>query len=378
MERLFISYSRKDSAIARQLADSLNKAGYDVWWDISDLQGGDDWLRTIPAAIESSQYFVLLLSPGSTTSEWVEREYLHAINRHLKIIPVMLQQCQIPFALANINYIDFTGRDYATNLQNLLNALRTGANPQDEPANPPQPPTPLTKKTALWIGLAALLGILILSGILKTTGGNPTLTPKPVTFTVTDSHPSLTPTTSPTSESSATPTRTETATLTATSTGTSTATPTSTPTATTETFPRVELCVQPEITALLVRAGPGRTYEALTIGLAGGDCLIFSARNETSTWYMIGIRQPNPKFTDFEYGWVAGGFLDLSGEIPLPVATPIPTATRTPHPTITPTFTPTVTFTPTITFTPTPSNTPIPTDTRVPTATLEITDSPTP
>ncbi len=371
MERIFISYSRKDSSTARSLAGSLEKAGFDIWWDISDLQGGDDWLRNIPAAIESSQYFILLLSPNSIASKWVEREYLHALNRSIKIIPILIAPCQIPFALANINCLDFTAHDDQTNQQTLLATLKKGSSPVAVPSS-----WPAGKKPLIWIGLTALLGIFLLLGLLKACGIFPPIpTPTPTPVTVTPSLPviSPSPTLTPTPvEISPTPSITSTWTVTPSL--TPSANPTQTPTATVETFPRVELCVQPEITALLVRAGPGRSYEALTIGLAGGDCLIFSARNETGTWYMIGPRQPNPKFTEFEYGWVAGGFLDLSGELPLPVATPIPTATRTPHPSATPTFTPTVTFTPTQTFTPTDTATPIPTDTRVPTAT----DSPTP
>ena len=42
MTQLFISYSRKDIAFTRKLAADLEKAGYSVWWDISDLRGGDD------------------------------------------------------------------------------------------------------------------------------------------------------------------------------------------------------------------------------------------------------------------------------------------------------------------------------------------------
>ncbi len=60
MSRIFISYSRKDVATARRLAGELRKAGFDVWWDISGLKGGDAWVRVIPAAINSSQFFVIL------------------------------------------------------------------------------------------------------------------------------------------------------------------------------------------------------------------------------------------------------------------------------------------------------------------------------
>jgi hypothetical protein len=80
MQKVFISYSRKDIDFARNLAGDLEKAGFEVWWDISDLKGGDDWVNVIPTAIEASQYFIILLSPDSIISQWVKKEYLHALT----------------------------------------------------------------------------------------------------------------------------------------------------------------------------------------------------------------------------------------------------------------------------------------------------------
>src|SRR5574341_480868 len=108
MQRIFISYSRKDIGFVRKLAEDLEKAGYDVWWDLTDLRGGDDWLRVIPSAIESSQFVIVVLSPNSVISDWVEKEYAQALSFHKKIIPIMLAQTNVPFALKTINYVDFT------------------------------------------------------------------------------------------------------------------------------------------------------------------------------------------------------------------------------------------------------------------------------
>src|SRR5512138_216437 len=130
MEKIFISYSRKDIDFVRKLAEDLDKAGYDVWWDLTDLQGGDDWPRAIPAAIEASQYFVIVLSPNSAASDWVEKEYTHALSLRRKVIPVLLQPSNIPFALNTINYVDFTSDDYVASFNHLLNALgHTGERP---------------------------------------------------------------------------------------------------------------------------------------------------------------------------------------------------------------------------------------------------------
>ena len=102
-QQVFISYSRKDIKFARRLATDLENAGFEVWWDISDLKGGDDWVRVIPTAIAASQFFVVLLSPDSIQSEWVAKEYTYALINRMKIVPAMIKPCSVPFALNTIN-----------------------------------------------------------------------------------------------------------------------------------------------------------------------------------------------------------------------------------------------------------------------------------
>ncbi|HET9913098.1 MAG TPA: toll/interleukin-1 receptor domain-containing protein, partial [Anaerolineales bacterium] len=162
MQKIFISYSRKDINFVRKLAGDLEKAGYDVWWDLTDLRGGDDWPRAIPAAIEASQSFLIVLSPNSAVSDWVEKEYTHALSLRKKIIPVMLQRSSVPFALNTINYVDFTSEDYAANFNNLLTALgHTGERPVVEPFSTAALPAMLRKYAVLIsIGAVILLGML--------------------------------------------------------------------------------------------------------------------------------------------------------------------------------------------------------------------------
>src|SRR5512138_2916942 len=120
MTKVFISYSRKDIDFARRLAGDLENAGYDVWWDLTDLRGGDDWPRVIPAAIESSQYVIVVLSPNSAVSDWVEKEYTQALGLRKKIIPIMLNPSPVPFALNTVNYVNFASGEYVDNFKSLL------------------------------------------------------------------------------------------------------------------------------------------------------------------------------------------------------------------------------------------------------------------
>jgi hypothetical protein len=51
MTQVFISYSRKDLAFVERLANDLQAAGLEVWYDLSGLDGGTRWGREIQSAI---------------------------------------------------------------------------------------------------------------------------------------------------------------------------------------------------------------------------------------------------------------------------------------------------------------------------------------
>jgi hypothetical protein len=368
MTKIFISYSRKDIGFARKLAGDLEKAGYDVWWDLTDLRGGDDWLRVIPSAIESSEFFIVVLSPNSAMSDWVKKEYTQALSSSKKIIPLMLTRSSVPFALNTINYVDFTSDDYAANLQNLLDALGyAGKNPVTTSAAFPL----MLRKYAI--------PIILIAGLLLAAISTYVLVPLVVT-TATPSN--IPPTASPTIPATATPTRevdtrtpteTPTVTLSPTITLTASSTRTITPSPTNRPFPRLGLCVDSDYAnSINVRSGPGTVYPPLGEPLLVGTCLFFSARNEEATWLQVAPNQQDAALRQYEGGWIYRELLGLgtTGPVDLPAVTLTPTPLPSDTPTITPTFTrtPSPTLTPTETATETPFPTDVP-DTETPTET---------
>ena len=66
---------------------------------------------------------MVLLSPESILSEWVSKEYSYALRLRKKIVPAMIKQCDVPFALNTINDVDFINDEYATAVNKLLVAL---------------------------------------------------------------------------------------------------------------------------------------------------------------------------------------------------------------------------------------------------------------
>lgn len=372
MTQIFISYSRKDIKFARRLAGDLEKAGFDVWWDVSDLKGGDDWVRFIPKAIQDSQYFTVLLSPDSIQSEWVSKEYNYALRLRKKIIPAMIKMCEVPFALNTINYVDFINDEYETALNKLLVAIGSVPRPEVPPTGIKKlykrlPPF-VTRNPYFSIGAIIILIALLIFPFIKK---SPPITPVP-TDTPT---PTLTYTPSPTETATATVTPTQTYTPTITSTPTATQTKTPVPV----NFVLPTVCVQPaefDVYSIYVRTGPGTDRGVLpdAPAIEVGKCPVIGGHNEEDTWLMIAYDQPDTEYQPYEGGWVRKDLFDLRTPVFIPEITLTPTPTITFTPTITPTFTRTYTSTPTYTNTPKPTATFTPTATD--TATLEPTATP--
>jgi hypothetical protein len=40
---IFLSYAKQDAAAAERICDALRAAGIEVWFDQSELRGGDAW-----------------------------------------------------------------------------------------------------------------------------------------------------------------------------------------------------------------------------------------------------------------------------------------------------------------------------------------------
>jgi hypothetical protein len=123
MTQVFISYSRKDLIFVERLAADLQAAGLQVWYDLSGLDGGTRWGREIQNSIEASQCFVVVLSPNSIDSEWVEKEFMYANSLKKKIIPLLYQPCKTPMWFINLHFIDVQGDNYDRNFWVILKAM---------------------------------------------------------------------------------------------------------------------------------------------------------------------------------------------------------------------------------------------------------------
>jgi len=135
----FISYSREDSEFALRLAEDLKAAGANVWLDQTDIAPGQRWQRSVQEALQNTPRVLVILSPASVNSHYVEDEITFALEEKKTVIPVLYQECKVPFRLRPLQYVDFRS-DYAYAMEIMLKTLgvkqETAASTAVAPTNP--------------------------------------------------------------------------------------------------------------------------------------------------------------------------------------------------------------------------------------------------
>ena len=94
--KIFISYSHQDADAVARIDDTFAKhGGFDVWYD-KGLMPGEVYRRKIAGVIRGADCFIILISKSSITSEWVIDEVEYAKKLCKKIIPIWIENVDIP------------------------------------------------------------------------------------------------------------------------------------------------------------------------------------------------------------------------------------------------------------------------------------------
>lgn len=119
----FISYSRINEAFALELAKELKSAGYLVWLDQLDIPTGARWDDEIEKALSECGIFLAILTPAFIASANAKDEIGYAIDHGKRILPVLLEECEIPLRLTRIQHVDFTKMNYRDGLNSAKELL---------------------------------------------------------------------------------------------------------------------------------------------------------------------------------------------------------------------------------------------------------------
>lgn len=125
---VFISYSRKDSDLARKINDNLQITGKNTWFDQESIASASDFQKEIYKGIESADNFLFIISPDSVKSPYCEDEVNFAESKNKRIITVLSRDIDLldmPDALRKIQWIDFKKREFKSAFGELIRTLDT-------------------------------------------------------------------------------------------------------------------------------------------------------------------------------------------------------------------------------------------------------------
>lgn len=131
--KVFLSYASQDRPVVREIYDALKLEGWiDPWLDKAKILPGQDWQMVIETAVDEADVAILCFSNQSVSKEgFVQREIRYVYDIALEkpdgtifLIPLRLEECEIPRKLRFLHRVDYFGVDKATAYADLVDALK--------------------------------------------------------------------------------------------------------------------------------------------------------------------------------------------------------------------------------------------------------------
>lgn len=159
--RVFISYAREDQAVVRALAEGLQRAGLDVWWD-TNLGAGEAFRGSIEEQLQRSDVILVVWSKRAKLSRWVLDEAEMGVQRGT-LLPLRIDAAAPPLGFGGFNTLNFGawGGDFnSQEWRSLLNEINKIAGTLSLPAARPAIRV-LPRAFAVAVGFGALISGLI-------------------------------------------------------------------------------------------------------------------------------------------------------------------------------------------------------------------------
>jgi len=131
--KAFVSYASEDrDTFVTGFATKLLENGVEAWYDRWEIEPGDSLVDEIFPAIGEADAVIIILSRNSVKKlkqqSWIRAEHTVSIAKRvvgkLKVIPVVIDDCEIPDSLEGITYVKIRDvEDYSGELTRILMAL---------------------------------------------------------------------------------------------------------------------------------------------------------------------------------------------------------------------------------------------------------------
>ena len=174
---VFLSYASEDAEAAKRICEALRAAGIEVWFDQSELRGGDVWDQMIRRQIKTCALFMPVLSrnthdrdEGYFRLEWklaVDRCHLMAADK-LFLLPIVVDDtpeddARVPERFREVQWLRLPGGmsspAFTARVAALLGARSPVLEPGDARTSAPPKPEPISGGHIgkRWLPLSALV-----------------------------------------------------------------------------------------------------------------------------------------------------------------------------------------------------------------------------
>ena len=182
---VFLSYASQDAEAARRICDTLRADGLEVWFDQSELRGGDAWDASIRRKIKECALFVPIISANTQARtegyfrlEWrlaEQRSHLMAKGRPF-LVPIVIDEtpdagAHVPDAFLEVQWTRLPGgqcdKAFAERVRQLLSGEMPSP-PRGEARSPSAAAPARTRSSArrAWI-IAIILLVSLSPAIVK-------------------------------------------------------------------------------------------------------------------------------------------------------------------------------------------------------------------
>lgn len=148
----FLSYATEDRAAARSLRDALSECGVEVWYDESELGGGEAWDQKIRKQIRECDYFIPVISAQTEArlEGYFRREWRFAVERtldmaddYLFLLPIVIDEtdqlhARVPDKFLSVQWLKAPGGQPTSALKALCRRIASGRDAIAQPARKSQ------------------------------------------------------------------------------------------------------------------------------------------------------------------------------------------------------------------------------------------------
>jgi TolB-like protein len=176
---LFLSYASEDSEAVSRIAAALRAAGIEVWFDQSELRGGDAWDRQIRQRIHDCRLFFAIISANTEARDegYFRREWKLAVDRtddmaenKTLLVPVVIDDtpergAAVPDKFREVQWTRLAAGHAPPAFVARISALmgtataENAATPSVPVASAPLTHVPRRRIGVVWLGIAALLAL---------------------------------------------------------------------------------------------------------------------------------------------------------------------------------------------------------------------------